>query len=336
MEKTEKDEVNNPGTERNQLWVEKYRPKTVSDIVLSPDIKKNFIDMVSNGKLNNMTLCGSPGIGKTTLAKVLANEFHALTLFVPCGVDGNIDMVRNTVEPFCRQATAPGTLKVVILDEFDSASGSTTKEGSATNNTQKAMRSVIEKYQDCRFILTCNYVNKVISPILSRCPPVMLSYGTKDVAERMKTIFDLEHIEGVHENGKEYYVNCIQKLFPDIRKIVSVTQSCCSSGKLTVSGMDGSVSSGSDIENLVDELLAMIRSKDTNVRAVRKFLMNNVERFGKDYEQLVSIMLDKETEKQTLPDSALTAMINAAFRMSQVSDPEIQMFGLIIQLRGLC
>ena len=160
-------------------WVDKYRPQKIEDLVIDENTRNMFLSMVEKNDISNMSLFGSPGIGKSTIAMLLARLVNAEVCFIPCGTDGTVDTVRNRIIPFCESASS-GRIKCVILDEFDSASGSS----ASTNGMQKALRSLMEMYTDVRFIITCNYPKKIIEPIFSRCPKVHIGYTLKDVACR--------------------------------------------------------------------------------------------------------------------------------------------------------
>ena len=144
-----------------ELWVDKYRPKTLDEYVLDDDIKDYFRSMVKKGTLQNFSMCQQAGSGKTSLAKILCNELNAQVLFVPCATDGTIDVLRTKIQDFCNALSFDGQIKVIILDELDSASQN------ATNGFQQALRTLIEAAQDdSRFICTFNYAQKIITRIV--------------------------------------------------------------------------------------------------------------------------------------------------------------------------
>jgi len=137
-------------------WVDKYAPKTIDDMVLDDSIRKQFVDIIDGDSLPSMTLAGINGIGKTTLATILAKEFNAITMFHDCGKYNSVDDVKNIIAPFCESGTIDNRLKVVILDESDQLSG-----GERESSAQKSLRGVINDAKDTRFILTCNYPNDI-------------------------------------------------------------------------------------------------------------------------------------------------------------------------------
>ena len=204
-------EIENIKTE----WVDKYCPKTLKDYVLDPEIKQYFKNMIKNKNLQNFTLIGCPGSGKTTLAKVLANEFNAEVLFIKCATEGGVDVLRSKVEPFCNAMTMDGKIKLVILDELDAAT-STSGSGSSF---QMGLRTLIESAQeDTRFVCTANY-NKIIPAVLSRCPIIPLRFEKKDLLLHVKKILDAEEIKYDRVSLKAFVEEAF-RFYPDIRRII--------------------------------------------------------------------------------------------------------------------
>ena len=199
----------------NQIeWVDKYRPTKLKDYVLDTDIKDYFKRMIKSKALQNMTFAGIAGSGKTTLAKLLCNEFDAEVLFVPCATDGTLDVLRTKITEFCNAMSFEGKTKIVILDEVDSASQS------GQNNFQMALRTLIEAAQeDTRFMLTCNMKEKVLPAVISRCPIVPLRFDKKDLLFHIKKILDSEKIEYTKESLKAFIEEAF-RFYPDCRRIV--------------------------------------------------------------------------------------------------------------------
>ena len=138
------------------LWVEKYRPQKIDDCILPTTIKETFKQMVDSGESQNLLLCGGPGCGKTTVAKALCNELDTEYILINCSEDGNIDTLRTTIRNFASTVSISGSKKVVIRDEFDYSNA---------QSTQPALRGFIEEFsKNCRFVLTCNYKNRIIEP----------------------------------------------------------------------------------------------------------------------------------------------------------------------------
>lgn len=314
----------------NILWVDKYNPNSIDDIILDSVQKEYFKNIIKSKKLTNMILTGVQGSGKTTLAELLCKELNAITLFIPCGTKGNIDTVRTTITEFAQSRSIDNELKVVILDEFDSASGAlacgSDDDGKANNNTMKAMRSLIEEHQDdTRFILTCNYLNKIIAPIQSRCPPTKVKFSHKDVLIRLIDILKKEEIKYTKESITQFLEIVIKKNFPDIRRIISTLQNNCSTGELIVSETEESVSA---LDTFAKELILTTKTKKPN--EIRQFIIQNKSLFNEDYNKLASTILNLSIENITIEKTK--KLIEYIYRIDHVIDPEIQFFGMILEL----
>jgi len=318
-------------TENNILWVDKYNPNNIDDLVLDQSQKDYFKNMIASKNISNMTLVSSaPGAGKTTIAELIPKLIDAVVLFVPCGTNGNIDTIRTTVKEFAESRSIDDKLKIVIMDEFDSASGAvsrTNNDGKATNDSMKAMRSLIEEHQsDTRFILTCNHLNKIIDPIQSRCPPIRLKFSHKDLLTRLVGILKQEKIKYTKESITQFLDIIIKKNFPDIRKIISILQGCCSTGELIV---NENAESLSDLEVFAKEALIMIKEGKKQTE-VRQYIIQNKHIFNEEYSKLAGIILTLSID--TITAEKTKKIIEYIYRMDNVNDPEIQFFGMILEL----
>ena len=309
-------------------WVEKYRPKTIDDMILEPETKKMMKEMLDKGELKDMSFFGEPGKGKTSLAKLLARSVNAEVLFMPCGTDGTVDVVRNRIQPFCESASS-GRIKCIILDEFDASSGG----NAASNGMQKALRSLMEAYTDTRFIITCNYPKKIIEPIFSRCPKVHIGFGIKDVAVRLKQIWDAEGIEYDKETATEFVRKFVYPRMPDIRSIIKIAEMFCCSGKLVLNENGQFDTKTGALAEFSDRVLDFIM-KGVAYKDVRHMVVTNSHVFGGDYEVLVSALTESVIGKGLSPQ-IVPMLADTAFRMSQVTDPSLQMLGALIRLYGL-
>lgn len=313
-----------------ELWVDKHNPQNIDEMILDAQQKEYFKNIIKSGNMSNIILCGIQGSGKTTLAELLCKEMKAVKLFVPCGTNGNIDTVRTTITDFAQSKSIDNEIKVIILDEFDSASGAlacgTDDDGKANNNTMKAMRSLIEEHQDdTRFILTCNYLNKIIGPIQSRCPPIRLKFSHKDVLIRIVDILKKEDISYTKESVTKFLEVVIKKNFPDIRKIISILQSCCSSGELIVSGSEESTTS---IETFAKEIIEKIKAEKP--QEVRQHIIQNKHVFNEEYNKLAATIFNMSINN--IPIEKAKVLIEYIYRIDHVIDPEIQFFGMILEL----
>jgi len=201
------------------LWCEKYRPKTISDCILPPRIKSTFESIVKGGELHNMLLTGTAGLGKTTVAKALCNELGLDYLLINGSEESGIDTLRNKIKQFASSVSLQGGYKVVILDEADYLN---------PQSTQPALRGFIEEFSsNCRFILTCNFKNRIIEPLHSRCSVIEFNLAKKDMppllAAFMKRTSMILESESVSYE-KQVIAELIVKHSPDWRRVINELQ----------------------------------------------------------------------------------------------------------------
>ncbi len=246
------------------LWVEKYRPKTIGETILPSDLKATFQKIVETGEVPNMLFTGSAGLGKTTVAKALCNELGLDYILVNGSEEGNIETLRGKIKQFASSISLQGGYKVVILDEADYLN---------PQSTQPALRGFIEEFSNnCRFILTCNFKNRIIEPLHSRCGVYEFNTSKKDMAalagnfmDRLKKILTTE---GVEYNEKDA-ADIILKYAPDWRRILNEAQRHGNSGFLTTnSRVDGS-------GNQYDVLMTHLKGKD--FKKMRTWVVNNID-----------------------------------------------------------
>ena len=308
-------------------WVEKYRPRTLDDMVLNADTKEMLKSMIESKDIQSMTLFGTAGIGKSTLARLLARSVDAETLFLNCGVDGTVDVVRNRIQPFCESASS-GRIKCIILDEFDAASGG----NAASNGMQKALRSLMESFTDTRFIITCNYPKKIIDPIFSRCPKIHIGFTLKDVACRLKAIWDAEGIRYDRETALEFTQKFVAPNMPDIRLIINTAQIMCFDGTLRIKDDAKVNTASSELDTFSDKVLKMVKD-GKDYRTVRMTVTGNTQIFSGDYEVFASSLMESVI-RNGYSHLTIPMIAEYSYRMSQVTDPSLQMIGLLISLYG--
>ncbi len=246
------------------LWVEKYRPKTVSDTILPKNLKETFQKIVDSGKLPNMLFTGTAGLGKTTIAKAICNELNLDYIVINGSEEGNIETLRGKIKQFASSVSLQGDVKVVILDEADYLN---------PQSTQPALRGFIEEFaNNCRFILTCNFKNRIIEPLHSRCGVYEFNTTKKDLAElcdqflkRSQKILDDENIK----YDQMSVVNLIMKFAPDWRRILNELQRNSFVGN--ISGLSND-NNGSDN---FSKLLNFIKDKD--FKNMRQWVSNNID-----------------------------------------------------------
>jgi len=209
------------------LWVEKYRPKTIEDCVLPANLKKTFQQFVNDGNIPNLLLSGRAGVGKTTVAKAMLNELDCDSVIINGSLHGNIDTLRNDIMSFASTVSLTGGRKYVILDEADYLN---------PTSTQPALRNFMEEFSiNCGFILTCNFKNRIIDPLHSRCSVVEFKIDNKDkpklASEFYRRTIDILCAEGVTFDEK-VLASLITKYFPDWRRVLNELQRYSATGKI--------------------------------------------------------------------------------------------------------
>lgn len=248
----------------NPLWVEKYRPKTVAETILPDEIKKTFQTFVDNREIPNLLLCGSAGTGKTTIARAMLEELGCDYIVVNGSLNGNIDTLRNEIQNFAssRSVISEGR-KYVILDEADYL----------THHVQPALRNFMEEFsKNCGFIFTCNYRNKIIDPLQSRCSVIEFRIPSKDkpkvAVEFLKRIENILTTENVPYE-KPVIAEVISKYFPDWRRVLNELQRYATSGAIDTGILR-------NFENTsIKELVGYM--KDKNFTEVRKWVKANLD-----------------------------------------------------------
>ena len=246
------------------LWVEKYRPAKIADTILPGKLKETFSEIIKSGELPNMLFTGTAGLGKTTVAKALCNELDLDFIIVNGSEEGNIDTLRGKIKRFASSVSLQGGVKVVILDEADYLN---------PQSTQPALRGFIEEFSDnCRFILTCNFKNRIIEPLHSRCGVYEFNTSKKDMAklceQMMKRSMDILEKENVDLNGQTSdLADVILKHAPDWRRVLNELQRASVGGVLNVSV-------NADTNNY-DGLFEALKAKD--FKKMRTWVANNVD-----------------------------------------------------------
>ena len=310
---------------RNEfLWVEKYRPKTIEECILPTNIKKTFQDFLHKGEIPNMLLAGPAGCGKTTVAKALCNEL-GVDVYVINGSDEGrfLDTVRNTAKNFASTVSlqATGRHKVIIIDEADNT----------TNDVQLLLRAFIEEFHgNCRFIFTCNFKNKILEPLHSRCTVVEFGIGGKQkpaiAAAFFKRIQQILDTEGVEYDNK-VLVELINKHFPDWRRVLNECQRYSAGGKIDA----GILATFSDVK--VNDLVKRLKEKD--YPEVRKWIVNNLDN---DTNLLLRRIYDACTDS-LVPSSIPAAVLVLAkyqYQMAFVADQEINMLACLTEIMVEC
>ncbi len=245
------------------LWCEKYRPKTVEDCILDPKLKTTFQKIVETGEIPNMMFTGTAGLGKTTVAKAICNELGLDHIVINGSEEGNIDTLRGKIKQFASSVSLSGGYKVVILDEADYLN---------PQSTQPALRGFIEEFsKNCRFILTCNFKNRIIEPLHSRCGVYEFNTTKKQMAQLcsqfMKRLQNILEIEKVEYNN-DVLGGLIMKYAPDWRRILNEAQRGSIGGTINTSVLITDNTAYAD-------LYKHIKSKD--FKKMRQWVVNNMD-----------------------------------------------------------
>lgn len=299
------------------LWIEKYRPKTLNDIVLSNEDREFFSSLAEQKEIPHLLFSGVQGTGKTSLSKILVNDIlRCQYLYINASDENGIDTVRGKIINFAGTKSIDGKIKVVLLDESDSIS----------LDGQKILRSVMEEYSsNTRFILTCNYLFKVIPPIQSRCQIIRLTSSIEGIVERIVQILKKENIE-IEEGQKPLLLNYIQKNFPDLRRIINDIQKFSFSGKLKIINIS--------INEFASDVFKRIKKGDSPI-SLRKYIIENEKEFSNDYHHLLKELFEVTFKSDLNEEKKATCLLLIAEGMKNdvmVLDKEINSFATLINL----
>ena len=300
------------------LWVEEYRPKTIDDCILPDSLKTLFKSFIKKGELSNLLFSGTPGIGKTTVAKALCEELNCDWIMINGSEEGGIDVLRNKIKNFASTVSLSGGKKVVILDEADYLN---------PQSTQPALRGFVEEFhKNCRFILTCNFKNRIIEPLHSRFSNIEFKVNPKDkpkLASRLfeRAIFILKEKNISYED--KVLVELITKHFPDFRKLINELQRYSVSGSI-----DAGILVNVSDENL-KTLITHLKNKEFS--DMRKWVGNNLDNdpvkiFRKIYDTLYSNL-----EPSTIPHAVLI-IADYQYKSAFVADQEINLVACLTEL----
>jgi len=304
------------------LWVEKYRPQKIDDCVLPQALKDTFRQYVEQGELPNFLFTGSAGVGKTTIAKALCNEIGAEFMMINGSEESGIDTLRTKIKGFASTISLTDAKKVVILDEADYLNA---------NSTQPALRGFIEEFaNNCRFILTCNFKNRIIEPIHSRCSVVEFKIDSKDKQEIAATFFK-RAVSILKQEQIEFdpkvVAELITKHFPDYRRILNELQRYSVSGKID-SGILVNMS-----EESFKGLIKLLKEKDFT--EVRKWVSKNSD---SDTTSLFRELYDSAAttiEPNSVPQLVLI-LADYQYKAAFVADHELNIMAALTEIMAQC
>jgi len=291
------------------LWVEKYRPQTISDCILPDGLKKTFQEYVDAGEISNMLLCGTAGTGKTTVARALCNELGCDYIVINGSDESGIDVLRTKIRDFASTVSFESKVKVVILDEADYLN---------PNSTQPALRAFIEEFSgNCRFIFTCNFKNRIIEPLHSRTAVIDFKIDKKDRPEMaQKFMGRMQYI--LTQEGIPYEQNVLAELlmkhFPDYRRVINELQRYSRSGSID----SGILSNIAEIntKGLIDSL------KDKDWKKMRQWVVNNVDNDPQGvYRKVYDALIDKVKQVPHL----VLLIADYQYKSAFVADQEINL-----------
>ena len=304
------------------LWVEKYRPKTVQECILTEGLKRTLLELVDNAEIPNLLLTGTAGIGKTTVARALCEQLNCDYILINGSEEGGIDILRTKIKNFASTLSLTGGTKVVILDEADYLN---------PQSTQPALRGFIEEFSsNCRFIFTCNFANRIIGPLHSRCSLVEFKIEKKELPRiasqfltRTENILETENIK----YNQKVVVSFITKFIPDWRRILNELQRYGASGEID----EGILTNLSDVN--INMLCELIKTK--KYTEMRQWVVNNIDNdpallYRKIYDGFHSKL------KPTSIPSAVTTIAEYGYKSAFVADQEINLVACLIDVMGNC
>ena len=300
------------------LWVEQYRPKTVDDCILPQSLKNTFKEFVEAGNVPNVILSGGPGVGKTTIAKAVLDEIGATSMMINGSEESGIDVLRTKIKNFASTVSLEGGRKYLILDEADYLN---------PQSTQPALRGFMEEFhKNCGFILTCNYKNRLIEPLHSRCSVIDFTIPksekpnlASEFMRRMVNILDNENVE----YDKKVLVEVIQRHFPDWRRILNELQRYSVSGRIDA----GILVDMAEIN--IKELMKFMKEKEfTNVRkwVVNNLDMDSVRLFRSIYDNLYTFL-----DHSTIPH-VVVVLAEYQYKSAFSADKEINLLACLTEI----
>lgn len=299
------------------LWIEKYRPRTLDEIVLAPEDRRFFEALKEKQEIPHLLYAGTPGVGKSSLAKIIINDVLSCdSLYINASDENGIDTIRGKIVGFARTKSFDGNIKVVLLDEVDGLSG----------ESMKALRNVMEEYADtCRFQMTCNYLFKVIEALRSRCQIINLIPPVEGVLQRVTEILKKENVV-VPPAQKPLLLDHVKKNLPDMRRIINDIQKFSVTGTLEVRN--------NECSGFAKAIVAKILCKE-DVMKLRKEVIEGEKFFSSDYRHFMKLIFEELFNSNLTYDqksNLLLIVSNAMEKDAFVIDKEINFFSMLVNL----
>jgi DNA polymerase III delta prime subunit len=302
------------------LWVEKYRPRRISDCILPENLKNTFQEFVDQDNIPNMLLSGTAGTGKTTIARALCEELGCDYIIINGSEESGIDVLRTKIKDFASTVSLAGKVKVVILDEADYLN---------PNSTQPALRGFIEEFsKNCRFIFTCNYKNRIIPPLHSRTTVIDFKLGKEDrpvvAAKFFKRLTEILEQENITFD-KKVVAELLNKHFPDYRRVLNELQRYSSSGTID----EGVLVNISDAN--LKELIAALREKD--FKKMRNWVVNNLDNDPNVlFRKLYDVLMPEVVQVPQL----ILLLADYQYKAAFVADAEINLVACLTEIMAAC
>jgi DNA polymerase III delta prime subunit len=298
------------------LWVEKYRPRKLDDCILPDDQLKTFREFVATGEIPNMLLCGSAGVGKTTIARAICEELGCDYIIINGSEESGIDVLRTKIREFASSVSFGGKTKVVILDEADYLN---------PNSTQPALRAFIEEFaNNCRFIFTCNFKNRIIAPLHSRTAVIEFKLTKADrpkMAGRfMKRLSDILATENVAFDEK-VVAEVLKKHFPDYRRVLNELQRYSVSGTID----EGILVNVQEVN--MKELVASLKSKD--FKKMRNWVVDNIDN---DPNLIFRKIYDTILDDVKYPSQLVLLLADYQYKAAFAANPEINLVACLAEI----
>ena len=302
------------------LWVEKYRPTIVDDCILPSELKTTFSEFVKDKHIPNLILSGGPGIGKTTIAKAMLDEIGSTSMMINGSEESGIDVLRTKIKNFASTVSLEGGRKYIILDEADYLNPQSTKP---------ALRGFMEEFhKNCGFILTCNYKNRLIEPLHSRCSVIDFVIPKAQKPDLARTFFDrikkILQKENIKYDSK-VVAELLNKYFPDWRRVLNELQRYSISGQID-SGILVNLS-----EVSINELMQALKNKEFTT--VRKWIVHNLDNDPIRIYRLIYDSLYDCLDHSTIPHAVLV-LAEYSYKSAFVADQEINMLACMTELMG--